>query len=474
MTGQRLSPDVLDDLGNEVLRPAYDRSRVTPGILHLGLGAFHRAHQAVYTDAVLKKADDWGIIGVSLRSERVAEQLNPQQGLFSLLSEDGLHRDLRVIGSILRVLVAPQQPDSVNAAFRDPAIRVVTLTVTEAGYCLARARQSLDTSLPGVQADLAQPEQARTVIGLLARGLKQRLDAGGAPLTVISCDNLANNSRKLHAALVDYLAQAWPEVLPWLAERVRFPCSMVDRIVPAQSEAALARQAQLLGLRDEAAIATEPFSQWIIERDFATPIPDWEFGGALLVDDITPYEAIKLRLLNASHSAIAILGQLAGRETVADVMADKALRGFIETMMNQELMPALSTPRGFDLPGYRDQLLLRFGNPRLQHRCAQIAMDCTEKLRQRWLPTLGTQQGDSLLLRALAVWCYLVMDTDIEINDPRQDTLLAIRASDAGDGERITGLMDSLGMDAVTKQRCIPLLEAHYADLSTGSPPARG
>ncbi len=474
MTGQRLSPDTLATLPDEVLQPAYDRRRVTPGILHLGLGAFHRAHQAVYTDAALVKASNWGIIGVSLRSERVAEQLNPQQGLFSLLSDDGTHRELRVIGSILQVLVAPQQPESVDALFRDPAIRVVTLSITEAGYCLAADGQSLDTKLPGVQADLAQPDQARTAIGLLARGLKQRVDAGGAPLTVISCDNLANNSAKLKHALTNYLALSWPAVLPWLDEKVRFPCSMVDRIVPAQTEAALARQAHLLGVRDEAAIATEPFSQWIIERNFATPIPDWEAGGAALVDDIAPYEAMKLRLLNASHSAIAILGLLADRKTVADVMADAGMRGFVEDLVDRDLLPALTAPVGFDLPGYRDQLLARFSNPCLQHRCAQIAMDCTEKLRQRWLPTLAKQQGDSLLLRALAAWCHLIMTTEIPLSDPRADTLLAIRASTASDSERIVLLMDTLGMETALQQRCLPLLEAHCADMKSGSPPTRG
>ncbi len=473
MSLQRLSADTLGDLHGRVLRPDYTRSRVTPGVLHLGVGAFHRAHQAVYTDTALAEASDWGIVGVSLRSARVAEQLNPQYCLFSVLSEDSAQQELRVIGSILQVLVAPQQPASVNAAFRDPAIRVVTLTVTEAGYCLGADGQSLDSGLPGIQADLAQPDRPGTAIGLLASGLKQRLDAGGAPLTVISCDNLAHNSRKLRAALVDYLARVWPDVLPWLDEQVRFPCSMVDRIVPAQSEAGLARQAQLLGVRDEAAVATEPFSQWIIERDFATAVPDWEAAGALYVDDIAPFEAMKLRLLNASHSAIAMLGLLAGRETVAEVMADAELRAFVESLMSLELLPGLAAPPGFDLPDYREQLLARFSNPCLQHRCAQIAMDSTEKLRQRWLPTLADQRGDSLLVRALAAWCYLVMDTSVEIKDPRLGALLEVRASDQPARARLAALLDSLSMESALRQRCLPMLEAHCADLKSGSPPAR-
>lgn len=470
MSESRLTLGTLGGLPEEVLRPGYHRRKVTPGILHLGVGAFNRAHQAVYTDVALQSANDWGIIGVSLRSDRVAQQLNPQQGLFSLLSEDATNRELRVIGSILQVLVAPQQPESLAAAFRDAAIRVITLTVTEAGYCLAADGHSLDGSLPAVQQDLADPNGARTAIGLLARGLKDRLDAGGAPLTIISCDNLANNSAKLKNALSDYLVQSWPEVLPWLQGNVRFPCSMVDRIVPAQTEDSLARQAALLGVRDEAAIATEPFCQWIIERDFATPMPDWEGAGVVLVDDIAPFEEMKLRLLNATHSAIAILGQLNRRDTVADVMSDPDLRAFIEQLMAEDLLPAIAAPPGFDLASYRDVLLDRFSNPRLQHRCAQIAMDCTEKIRQRWLPTLAGRGESPLLSKVLAAWCYLVLDTGIEIQDPRRETLLAIRTSEAQLGERIDALLDSLGMDTALKQRCTTFIEACYSNIESELP----
>ncbi len=474
MTAPRLSAAMLDALPDSVRLPDYDRSAVKSGILHLGLGAFHRAHQAVYTDTVLANDPRWGIVGVSLRSERAAAQLNPQQGLFSVLSEDAGGHELRVIGAVQQVLMAPREPDALDAAFSDPGIHIVTLTVTEAGYCLASDGCSLDSKLPAIQSDLANPLQASTAIGVLARGLKRRLDAHGAPLTIISCDNLGNNSTRLRGALTAYLELSWPEVLPWLEAQLRFPCSMVDRIVPAQTEISLARQAELLGARDEAAIATEPFSQWIIERDFATPMPDWEAAGAVFVDDIAPYEEMKLRLLNASHSAIAILGLLKQQETVADVMADQALRKFIEQLMAKDLLSAIQAPAGFDLHSYRDALLARFSNVCLQHRCAQIAMDCTEKLRQRWLPTLAGRGENRRLLKALAAWCYLVVDTEIEIDDPRRDRLLAVRTSDAPVSEQLTALMDSLGMDTTLQQRCMPLLQAHYVDLKSGSPPTRG
>ena len=418
----RLSGRTLGNLGPGVSTPAYSRESLRPGILHLGLGAFHRAHQALYTEAALNRSGgDWGIVGVCMRSDAVERQLQAQGGLYSVLSEDGSQRRLQVVGALRRVLVAPRDVEELNQVFADPAIQIVTLTVTEKGYCLGPGGWSLDRDLPAVRRDLADPQQAATAIGVLARGLWHRFNCGGEPLTLISCDNLGENSARLRAALVDYLESTWPEMLPWLQRAVTFPCSMVDRIVPAMTTEGLHRQAGELGAEDAGAVATEPFSQWIIEDEFAAGRPDWTAVGVQLVAAIGPYEEIKLRLLNASHSAIAYLGLLAGRETVADVMADPALASFVRLLMSRDLMPALDVPADFDLGAYRDQLLVRFANPCLRHRCAQIAMDGTEKIPQRWLPTLRTQAGDSLLLRALAAWCYCVVATELPLDDPRLD-----------------------------------------------------
>lgn len=443
----RLCEASLANLPAEVERPRYDRASLRPGILHLGLGAFHRAHQAVYTERVLNASGgDWGIIGVAMRSETAARQLEPQEGLYSVLSEDHQGRNIAVIGAITRVIVAPQDPGALDTLLSDPRIGVVTLTITEKGYCLGADGRSLDRSLPQVCEDLKDPENARGAIGILARGLWCRYRQGGAPITVISCDNLGENSARLQAVLQDYLQSTWPEVLPWLAQSAAFPCSMVDRIVPAMTAAGRDRQAQLLGVRDEGAVATEPFSQWIIEDRFATPVPDWASVGARLVDNIRPYEEIKLRLLNASHSAIAMAGLLTGKETVSDVMADPVLAGFVGALMTRELMPALDAPAGFDLEQYRDQLLQRFANSRLRHRCAQIAMDSSEKIRQRWLETLQEQSGDTLLLRALACWCFLVLQTEQPVEDPRADSLLTARASRAGAEARLQSVLACAGI----------------------------
>jgi len=327
---ERLSTNTAGALSSTVEVSRYDRTTLGAGILHLGVGAFHRAHQAVFTEAALNNSGgDWGIIGVCMRSDTVARQLNPQDGLYSVLSEDGLGSSLQLIGALGRVIVAPEEPRELDRAMADSAIRVITLTITEKGYCLGADGWSLDRSQPEVLRDLESPERATTAIGLLARGLQQRHSSGGAPLSIISCDNLSENSARLRGVLVEYLHETYPEVLFWLEEAVSFPCSMVDRIVPAMTEEGRQRQAELLGVRDEAAVATEPFSQWIIEDQFAAEVPDWQSAGVQFVADIKPFEAIKLRLLNASHSAIAYTGLLAEKETVADVVGDPVLRDFV-------------------------------------------------------------------------------------------------------------------------------------------------
>lgn len=457
---QRLGRQQLAALPAGVITPGYDRARVHPGILHLGLGAFHRAHQAVYTEeAMAIGGGDWGIVGVCMRGDSVARQLLPQDLLYSVWSRGAGEDQLRVVGALTQVLVAPEAAGELDAAFANPDIRVVTLTVTEKGYCLAGDGWQLDRTLAAVRADLDDPQHARTAIGVLARGLARRCASAAGPLTVLSCDNLAENGARLSQVLRQYLALAFPETLPWLDQQVRFPSSMVDRIVPAMTAAGRDEQAQRLGCRDEAAVTTEPFCQWIIEDNFAAAVPDWQAAGARLVTDIRPYETIKLRLLNASHSAIAYTGLLAGHETVADVMNDVPLRRYITALMEDELAAALDAPAGFDLEDYRESLLQRFANPYLHHRCAQIAMDGTEKIRQRWLPTLRTHPGSPLLLRALAAWCCYVLDTGLAIDDPRRPELLALRESASPLRERLVKLLAVVGVT----RAC----DRHWADWLT-------
>jgi fructuronate reductase len=454
----RLHPEILGSLPGDVRIPQYDRAGLQAGILHLGPGAFHRAHQAVFTDDAMETgAPEWGIVGVSLRSPGVSRQLTPQGGLYSVWSEDAAGRELRVIGAIQKVLVARQDLSAVIDALAEASIRIDALGADGA---------SLDIADAQIAADLDTPAAPVSAVGVLALGLKARFESGGAPLTVISCDNLSENSKRLCSLLRDYLAATFPAVLPWLDDAVTFPCSMVDRIVPAMTAVQKERQSRALGCMDEGAVSTEPFKQWIIEDNFAAGRPDWHAVGVQLVADILPYENIKLRLLNAAHSAIAYCGLLAGSETVYAVMADASLRPYVERLMAEDLMPALDVPRGFDLAGYRDDLLARFSNPCLGHRCAQIAMDGSEKISQRWLPTLQAVAAPRLR-RALSVWCYFVLCTELPLDDPRSEQLYALRHSDAPLTDRLSGVLGCARIGSQTLPGVSGLLQEVERDIGT-------
>ena len=427
---ERLSQHTLAQCAQAVTLPAYDREQLEAGIVHLGIGAFHRAHQAVYTeDALIHSGRNWGITGVSMRSDSVARQLLPQDCLYSVLADDGRQQALRVVGVVRNVLVAATQLDAVCEAIASPQTHIVSLTITEKGYSVGGDGHSLDRDHPQVQRDLENPQQPVSAVGVLVLGLERRRLQGGQPLTIISCDNLSANGRVLAAVLKEYAALTFPELPGWLDQATRYPCSMVDRIVPAATPEQQASQSAMLGLDDHAAIATESFSQWIIEDDFCSERPAWEAVGVQLVNDILPYERIKLGLLNAAHSAIAYAGLLAGKETVDEVVTDPNLGGYVRRLMTRALMPTLSVPEGFDLDNYAEQLLRRFANPSLRHRCAQIAMDGSEKISQRWLPVLQQPEVPGELLQALACWCAYVLDSQLDISDPRAEQLLALRGS---------------------------------------------
>ncbi|MEP4147729.1 MAG: mannitol dehydrogenase family protein [Halioglobus sp.] len=425
---QRLTKASLGALNSCVQLPAYDRDAIESGIVHLGIGAFHRAHQAVYTDEAMNvSGGNWGITGVSLRSDSVARQLLPQDSLYTVLSEDGIEQSLRLVGSVTRVLFAVTQLDEVLRAIAAEATSVVTLTITEKGYCTASDGHSLERSNPVIEADLTSPERPRSAIGLLALGLRLRRSLDNGPVTIISCDNVAANGQVLASVLTEYCDLAFPGLSDWIEGNASFPSSMVDRIVPASTEAQQSRQSQMLGLQDSGGIATERFSQWIIEDNFCSPCPDWQAAGVQYVGDIKPYEDIKLRLLNASHSAIAYCGILAGKETVDQVVVDGQLGAFIEALMNDDLVPALTVPSDFDIESYKEQLLARFRNPCLGHRCEQIAMDGSEKIGQRWLPILQGEGEKRRLIVALSAWCFLILYTDIAISDPKASHFLKLR-----------------------------------------------
>ncbi len=380
---------------------------MTCGVVHLGIGAFHRAHQAVIFDDVLNRGDPrWGIVAASLRSPTVREQMVPQDGLYSVLVRDGQSESCRIVGAVRDVLVAPEQPQALLAALAHPDTHIVTLTITEKGYKLDPATGALIEDDPQMAADLAGLAVPQTAPGFLVAALAMRRAAGVPPFTAISCDNLPHNGSRLRAAVIALARRHDAALADWIASWGSFPETMVDRIVPATTQADIAAMAQSLGVEDRAMVKTEPFCQWVIEDSFCGPRPD--FGDAVQITrSVAPWEEAKLRLLNGAHSGIAYLGGLAAIDYVHEVLALPAARAFVEQLWD-EAQATLSPPPELDVAAYRRALMARFDNPALQHGTRQIAMDGSQKLPQRLLAPIAArlQAGGSIdaLSLAVAAW----------------------------------------------------------------------
>lgn len=436
---QPLSRSTLAGARGGVALPAYDRDKLSAGIVHLGLGVFHRAHQALYTEAAIARGDSrWGIVGVSLRDPRMADALAAQDHLYSVTERHGEAAGTRVVGAVVRSLFAPRALREVLAAIADPATTIVTCTVTEKGYALHPSTADLDTDDADIRHDLANPHAPRSTLGVLAAGIRQR--PHGAPLSVVCCDNMADNGRTLRRLLTQYAELVDPALARRIDADVALPNAMVDRIVPAATPASLDAAGESLGLRDEAAIVCEPFTQWVIEDRFAGPRPAWEVGGALLTSDVRPYQAMKLRLLNGTHSAIAYAGQLRGLDSVSDAMADPVVAAFAQGVM-EDLRATVAPPPGYDVRRYCGELQHRFRNPALAHRTEQIATDGTQKIAVRWLPALRESADAGIerphLERALAIWLHYLREARgdggqaLVIRDPGAPALAArLRAAD--------------------------------------------
>lgn len=429
----RLSAAALVQLPPGVDRPAYDRDAVTAGIVHLGAGAFHRAHQALLTDHVLASGDQrWGIVAANLRSCALRDALAPQDGLYTLEESGADGRRMRVIGALRRCAVAQENPAALIAAMASPQIRIVSLTVTEKGYCHNPASGELDEDHPDVRHDLANPQSPRTPLGYICAALLARRAAGIAPFTLLSCDNLAANGQTLKRVLTRFAGLRDRDFGRHIADTLACPSTMVDRIVPATTVQDRARIDAALGLADASPVVSEQFLQWIIEDDFPGGRPDWSMFGAAFVSDAQPWEMLKLRLLNGAHSCIAWLGQLAGKETVAEAMASPVIAAFVARLMREEIAPVLRPPAGADVPAYVAALLIRFANPYLRHRTAQIAIDSSLKLPHRLLPTIRARLAAGApfphLAMGVAAWMRFVAGRDdagraLDLHDPLADML---------------------------------------------------
>jgi fructuronate reductase len=422
----------LVNLPTQVICPHYDRSRVTPSIVHLGVGAFHRAHQAVMTDAVLASGDlAWGIVGVGLMTSSTKDALVPQGGLYTVLERSAEAEQLRVVGSIVELLGGEADLSEVLARMCAPSTRIVSLTVTEKGYYLDVASGQLLLNAPMVAADLANPAQPKTILGLIVQALRQRRAAGVPPFTVLSCDNLPNNGKTARAAVLAFSHQIDSSLAKWIRDEVHFPCTMVDRITPATTDADRAYVNSQLGMTDAWPIVTEGFVQWVIEDSFSMGRPDWTLAGAVFSNEIEAWEAMKLRCLNGAHSTLAYLGQLTGRETVADAMQLPLITDLLNDLW-VEVLEVLKAPSGIDPTDYVEQLKERFRNPALKHRTLQIAMDGSQKLPQRLLATLRERLARGLpspaLATALAGWMHFAVKTAHTaggvLNDPLSSDIL--------------------------------------------------
>ena len=441
----RLSAAILARPPAGLAVPRYNREAVTPGIVHLGIGAFHRAHMAVYVDDLLNRDPSWGIVGASLRRPDTKEALEPQGGLYTVAIRDAAGTHPRIIGSILGVLDANAEREALIALMASPEIRIVSLTVTEKGYCHDPATGELDTRHPDIVHDLANPTAARSAPGLIVEALARRRAAGIAPFTVLCCDNLPSNGATVKRIVTRFAALREEGFGDWVAEHVAFPSTMVDRIVPATTDADRETVAALIGADDAWPVMAEPFTQWVIEDEFTSGRPDFAAVGAQLTSDVEPFERMKLRMLNGSHSTIAYLGYLAGHEHVSDAVADPAFRALIHGLMTEEVIPTLHMP-DVDLAAYRDQLLERFSNPALKHRTWQIAMDGSQKLPQRLLGTirdrLAAGQPITRLALGVAAWMRYVTGVDedgeaIDVRDPLALRMMAIAADAADDAEAL-------------------------------------
>ena len=452
----RLSLRTLPALPATVIRPDYDPTQLSVGILHLGLGAFHRAHQAVYTDELLVRDPRWGICGVSLKTPRAVEPLAAQDGLYTVLTKGSESTRARVIGSLRETVFAGADRVGLIRRFADPRITVVTATVTEKGYCHDPATGSLNRAHPDIVHDMQHPDAPESAVGIVTAGLAARRAANAgrltAPLTFVCCDNLPHNGTLVQGLVAAFARARDPALAEWIERNVTFPCSMVDRIVPATTDADIVETDRLLGVHDAAPVAAEAFGQWVIEDRFAGARPAWEEAGAQLVMDVTPFEMMKLRLLNGSHSTLAYLGFLMAHDFLWQAACDPLLAALIERQMADEIVPTLATPPGADLAAYCAQLMQRFRNSALPHRTRQIAMDGSQKLPQRLLGTVRDRIGAGAryahLALAVAGWIRYASGTDergarIEVADPLAGTFAQIRRDARDDpGAIANGFLD--------------------------------
>ncbi len=456
---QRLAPQHLHALSVDVGRPAYDRTALQAGIVHLGIGAFVRGHLAAVNEDAIEATGDmrFGIVGVSLRSADTRDALKPQAGLYALAlrdaTPDGHARELvRVIGNLLRVMVAPEHPEAVVERIAHEHTRIVSLTITEKGYCHDPASRVLLFEHPDIAHDLANAGRPRSAIGLLVRGLECRRLQGRGPLTSMSLDNLASNGDLLCGLVLEFAARVNADLAGWIASGCTFPNSMVDRIVPRTTAHDIDTLSNRLGLVDAWPVVAEPALEWAVEDRFAADRPRWDMGGAQFVESARAFERVKLRVVNASHSALAYLAASAGVRTVDRAMAIPFMRSYLQRMVDEEIAPVMGPVRGVDLGAFSARTLQRFDNPALAHQTHQIAMDGSQKVPQRLLDSIRERLAQSLpvpmLALAVAGWLRYLEGVDergqkYEVNDPLAAAMAQHQTQAEGSGGLVSRALDA-------------------------------
>lgn len=472
---QHLSVRTLSQCKSGVQLPTYDRNAVSVGIVHFGPGAFHRGHQACYVDALLQKDPRWGICEVELRPGGSADALVAQDCLYTV-AELEVHPKFRIVGSIREYLTVAEGAAPIFARLCDPAVKLVTMTVTEKGYCLG-PDGGLDAQHSDIAHDLADPQHPVSLIGWIVEGLRQRRAKGVKPFIAMSCDNVFGNGHKLKRAVLDYAAALGDkEFAAWIEAEVRFPCTMVDSITPATTDEVRAKVTDGIGLIDEAPVQRERFLQWVIEDILGPDGPDFASVGADVIDDVEAYELAKLRLLNGAHSTLAYTGLLRGAPSVEAAMADKPLGAFVEAMMREDVIPTLRPVKGFDQGAYVSALLQRFRNPALTHLLYQIASDGSQKLPYRILApiadNLAAGRPVGRLALPVAAWMRFVereAKAGKSFNDPLSDALIAVGKACTGKAEedlpRFFALDKIFPADLVAKAAFRDAVAAVYAIL---------
>ena len=428
---KQLSLHTLGELKADIEVPNYDLTTTGCGIVHLGPGAFHRAHQAFYTERALAFGGDWRIHGVSMRSASLKDALAPQDNLYALSIVDDEPKT-QVIGAIGQLSTLSRDRERIVEAMVNSATKIISLTVTEKGYCL-NSSGHLDTEHPEIISDLQNPEKPVSAIGLIVQTLKLRMQAGYADVTVISCDNVSDNGKKLRQAVTEYAGILSQALEQWITENIAFPCTMVDSITPATDSEFSSYVEQKLGVKDNWPIQREAFTQWVVEDHFSSPRPCWENVGVTFTHDVSFFEKAKLRILNGTHSTLAYVGLLFEKETVFDAISTPFMHQLISRLLSNEIVPSLQGNDDFDINQYAASILKRYENKHIRHMLSQIAWDGSQKIPFRILDTIrdniSANRSIDLLCTAVAAWCVFINERSLRnapITDPLANELNAL------------------------------------------------